>query len=70
MTHSKTILDMQKEMRAKLKGMVATCTAGQQEMFELMYPQGVPDDKLDWALAQVERTITINEDRRRCGQAT
>lgn len=56
----------------RLKELLAECTEGQQLMFKRMYSNGnlhehinnvvdqMEDDKLDYALTQVERTIDKN----------
>ena len=62
-----TILEKQNEVRSEIESMIATFTPGQQEMFAQFYPDGIPDDKLDWALAQAKRTVEINRDKKRVG---
>ena len=56
--------------RTSLKEGLSKCTEGQQMMFKRMYANGnlsagindvvdnMPDDKLDWAMQQVERTLS------------
>lgn len=56
-----------------LKDLLSQCTEGQQMMFKRMYchknldfsineaVDQMDDDKIDWAVSQVERTIYINE---------
>ena len=66
---NKTIKNVAKEM---LKELLAECNEGQQLMFKRMYCHknlGLPinevvdqmdDDKIDWAITQIERTIEKN----------
>ena len=40
------------------------CTESQRQFFDRLYPNGIEnieDDRLDWALQQVKRTIAKNE---------
>ena len=40
------------------------CTESQRQFFDRLYPSGIEnieDDRLDWALQQVKRTIAKNE---------
>jgi len=55
-----------------LKELLAKCTEGQQLLFKKMYSHGnldlpindvvdqMDDDKIDWAMSQVERTVEKN----------
>jgi hypothetical protein len=47
-----------------LEDMLAQCTEQQRALFDKMYPEGlrqIPDEKFNWAMQQVERTIEINK---------
>jgi len=67
---NETIKNFAKE---QLKGLLSQCTEGQQLMFKRMYchrnlelpineaVDQMADDKIDWAMTQVERTIEKNE---------
>lgn len=57
MAYSETIGELNLQARDKLVNMLSQCTEAQQNLFRRMYPDGVPDDRLDWALSQVERTL-------------
>lgn len=66
---NETIKNVAKEM---LKELLAECTDGQQLMFKRMYchknlelpineaVDQMADDKIDWAMTQVERTVEKN----------
>ena len=61
---------LQNYARTSLKEGLAKCREGQQMMFKRMYANGnlnasiddvvdnMPEDKLDWAMQQVERTLS------------
>lgn len=61
---------LQNYARTALKEGLSKCNEGQQRMFKRMYANGnldadindvvdnMPDDKLDWAMVQVERTLS------------
>lgn len=63
---------LSKFARDWLKANLATCTEGQRGVFKRMYSHknlscpvdyavdAMPDDKLDWAMQQVEQTVTKN----------
>lgn len=62
---------LQKFARTMLKTGLAECSISQQQMFKLMYADDLdlhinvvvdkmPEDKLDWAMQQVEATIQKN----------
>lgn len=67
---NETLKSTAKEM---LKELLAECTDGQQLMFKRMYchrnlelpinevVDQMPDDKIDWAMTQVERTVEKNK---------
>lgn len=51
-------------LKDKMKEMLAQCTPEQQELFHKMYKNGIdgiPDNKMDWAFCQIERTLKKNE---------
>ena len=57
-------------LRAHMKEMLSQCTEPQQDLFKRMYDHaskhenpidGITDEKLDWAAAQLERTLTKNQ---------
>lgn len=62
--------ELQAFARAELKSGLEQCTDGEQLLFKRMYSHGnleadiievvdaMPDDKLDWAMQQVKRTLT------------
>ena len=66
---NETIKNLAKEM---LKELLSECTDGQQLMFKRMYcdknlelsineaVEQMADDKIDWAITQVERTVEKN----------
>ena len=66
---NETIKNVAKEM---LKNLLSKCTDGQQLMFKRMYchenlespinevVDQMVDDKIDWAMTQVERTVEKN----------
>lgn len=65
---NKTIISVAKKM---LKELLSECTEGQQQLFKKMYCQNLQmsineavdqmsDDKIDWAMTQVERTVEKN----------
>ena len=59
--------------RTQLKEMLAKCTEGQQRLFKQMYSfkdmalgiddvvDNMPEDKLDWAMQQCQRTLAKGE---------
>lgn len=67
---NKTLSDF---ARAELKAGLAQCTESQQETFKQMYSHDnldlsidqvvdkMPDSKLDWAMQQVQRTLSNNK---------
>ena len=61
MTYSKTIEELTKAARERMEELLTLCTEAQQNLFERMYPNDVPDEKLDWALSQIERTLNIGD---------
>lgn len=66
---NKTIVNFTKE---RLKNLLTECTDGQQHLFKRMYSNGnlnlsiydivdqMDDNRLEWVLSQVERTIEKN----------
>lgn len=64
-----------KMARSLIKEGLQQCSNGQQDFFKRIYTDGnfelnidtvvdrMPDDKLDWALTQIENTIKQNEGR-------
>lgn len=62
---------LQEFARSEIKKGLAQCTEGQQMVFKRMYAHknldmpidqvvnGIPIEKLDWAMQQVERTVTV-----------
>ena len=54
---SKTMENNAILVREEMDNLLSQCTEAQQNLFNLMYPNGVQDDKLDWALSQIERTL-------------
>ena len=57
MTHSDFMKDINKQARTRMENLLKRCTEPQQKIFSRMYPDGVPDEKVDWALSQIERTL-------------
>jgi len=57
MTHSKTVKKLNETARETMMNLLVQCTEAQQKLFHRMYPKGVPDEKIDWALSQIERTL-------------
>jgi hypothetical protein len=59
-----TMIDNLEEMgREKLRELLAQCTESQVAMFNSMYESVdvIPQDKINWAIQQCERTIAKNE---------
>ena len=48
--------------KAQLHGLLDQCTKEQQAFFDRMYGSRdtIPDEKIDWAIQQCERTIAKN----------
>jgi hypothetical protein len=44
--------------------MLAECSENQRDLHKRMYPNGVSDDLLDWAITQLENTQKINDNER------
>jgi len=57
MTHSETIKNLNKTAREEMDRLLSQCTEAQQNLFSRMYPNGVPDSRVDQALSQIERTL-------------
>lgn len=53
------------EKRELLKKLYDQCTEPQQQLFCRMYKsiEDIPEDKIDWAIQQCERTIEKNEEQ-------
>ena len=58
---SNTMEKAMEKVRKDMESMLRKCSPAQQNLFSRMYPDGVPDDKLDWALQQIERTLEKNK---------
>jgi hypothetical protein len=52
-------------LRDQMNDELTGCTGEQQALFYRMYPQGVPDDKIAWALTQINNTRLKNNERAR-----
>ena len=61
---SDALKEIEKFRRDKLLELLTQCTPGQQNLFNLMYPEGIYNlstEKIDWAIQQCERTIVKNK---------
>ena len=60
---SEYMKNAQKQAREHIKELLGQCTEKQRDLFNRIYPMGIdkmPDDKIDWAISQCERTIKKN----------
>ena len=46
--------------RETLANLLAQCTQSQQDLFKRLYPNGVQQDQLNWAITQCYNTIKKN----------
>ena len=60
---SETLDRLKKEKKDALKGLLDQCTEKQVSFFNQMYGsfETIPEEKIDWAIQQCERTIKGNE---------
>ena len=60
---SKTLDKIELYKKSELQTLLSQCTEPQQKMFARMYGDiaTMPNEKVDWAIQQCERTITKNK---------
>ena len=70
-SYKEIMAEASKEARRELKDALALCTEEQNHMFKLMYAGGdmeltyaetvnrMPEEQIDWAMQQVQRTLDI-----------
>jgi hypothetical protein len=61
--HSGIMKDAFSSARGKMNELLAECTESQKELFSRMYPKGVSDNQLDWAIRQIENTLKRNKEK-------
>jgi len=69
---SQALKDIEQYKRNTLKMLLMQCSSGQQRLFHRMYPDGpdgMPEEKIPWAIQQCENTIKKNEKRAENGTA-
>jgi len=67
-TKSESLAQIEDYRRQILKDLYVQCNEAQQSLFNRMYGsvEIIPDEKIDWAIQQCERTIAKNQ-AKNCG---
>jgi hypothetical protein len=63
---SKALARVTEFKRQMMRDFLAQCTEAQVDLFNRMYGSvdKIPEDKMDWAIQQCERTVAKNQTRR------